>query len=72
MPKGRPARSPHEAALRKPQSAKAAIAAYCYHDCLGEPAPNSHTAKAGIRDCQRTDCHLWPHRGWQKINAGKF
>jgi hypothetical protein len=58
--------------MSKPFSAKAAIAAYCYHDCQGESRPNSYTVKADIRDCKRTDCNLWPHRGWQRIDAGKF
>jgi hypothetical protein len=59
--------TPAEKAKANPKSAKLAIAAFCYHACLGETAPNSHLTKGRIRDCQSQTCPLWPHRGWQNL-----
>lgn len=70
MPKGKSAVSPAERAKNHPASMKFAIAAYCYHGCFGEDAPNSHTTKMLVRDCKNTTCHLWPHRGWQDVTGG--
>lgn len=60
-------RSPLERSRDNPKSPKLAIAAYCYHSCHKEIAPNSHTTKRAIKNCQVTDCPLWPHRGFQKM-----
>lgn len=65
-----PKLSPRENAARWPKNAKLAIAAFCYHNCQGQEANNSHTTKVAIRDCKVTTCSLWPHRGWQKITGG--
>lgn len=70
MPKGKTAVSPGEKAKQKPTSLKFAIAAYCYHGCVGEDAPNSHTTKFFIKECKNTTCHLWPHRPWQNATGG--
>ena len=71
MPKGKPAMSPGERAKVYPKSAKLAIAAYCYHNCVGEESSNSHASKNFIKECKNVTCHLWPHRGWQKITGGR-
>lgn len=70
MPKGRTALSPAEKAAANPTSVKAAVAAFCYHECFGEGDNNSHSTKAAIRDCGNTQCYLWPHRGWQGATSG--
>lgn len=70
MPKGKSALSPADKAAANPRSVKAAIAAFCYHDCFGDETSNSHATKTAIRDCKNTTCHLWPHRGWQHITGG--
>ena len=70
MPKGKPAASPAEKSRSNPTSLKYAIAAHCYHGCFGEDAVNSHTTKQLVRDCKNTDCHLWPHRGFQSVSGG--
>ncbi|MEY4593574.1 MAG: hypothetical protein RIR18_2469 [Pseudomonadota bacterium] len=70
MPKGKPALSPGEKAKEKPTSLKASIAAYCYHNCVGEEHNNSHATKHYIGNCTRVDCHLWPHRPWQNSSGG--
>jgi len=62
--------TPRERAATRPKSAQLAIAAYCYHVCMGEEAQNSHTTKLMIKECAKTDCPLWPHRGWRKITGG--
>lgn len=63
-------RSPLERSRDNPQSPKLAIAAHCYHTCHQESAPNSHTTKRAIKNCQVTECPLWPFRGFQKIGDG--
>lgn len=60
-------RSPLERSRDNPNSVKLAVAAFCYHTCQKQHAPNSHTTKRAIKNCQKTDCPLWPHRGFQKI-----
>lgn len=70
MPKGKSAISPADKAANNPTSMKYAIAAYCYHNCFGEEAVNSHTTKMLIRDCKNTACHLYPHRGWRDVTGG--
>ncbi len=70
MPKGKPAASPGEKAKANPTSLKAAIAAYCYHNCVGEEARNSHLTKLFIKECKTVTCHLWSHRPWQNVSAG--
>lgn len=70
MPQGKKTLSPGEKAKAVPKSLKLAVAAYCYHNCFGEHAPNSHTTKMHIRDCTDETCHLWPFRGWQMITEG--
>lgn len=70
MPKGKPAASPGEKAKQNPNSLKAAIAAYCYHNCVGEEARNSHSSKLFIKECRNETCHLWPHRPWQNVTGG--
>lgn len=63
-------RSPEERARDNPTSAKLAIAAFCYHNCHQQQAPNSHTTKRAIKNCTVRTCPLWPHRGFQKIGDG--
>ncbi len=63
-------RSPGEKAAQNPDNIKLAVAAYCYHDCHGETAPNSHTTKFAIKNCASKDCQLWHFRGWQDITGG--
>lgn len=70
MPKGKSAISPGEKAKQNPGSMKAAIAAYCYHNCVGEERKNSYESKHFIGTCKNTKCHLWPHRPWQKSTGG--
>lgn len=70
MPKGKPAASPGEKARENPTSLKSAIAAYCYHNCVGEEANNSHSTKLFIKECKTVTCHLWPHRPWQNVTGG--
>lgn len=61
---------PRAKAKANPKSAKIAIAAYCYHTCLGEESGNSHKVKLMVKNCQVDSCPLWPHRPWQKITGG--
>lgn len=68
-PRG-PKMSPREKAAANPKSAKLAIAAYCYHECIGEQETNSHTSKLTVKNCADGACPLWPHRGWQTITGG--
>lgn len=70
MPKGKPAISPGEKAKQNPGSLKSAIAAYCYHNCVGEERKNSHESKFFIGTCKNVTCHLWPHRPWQNSTGG--
>lgn len=63
-------KSPIENAQAHPRNPKLAIAAYCYHECHGEDADNSHTAKLLVKQCGNESCPLWPHRGWQNITGG--
>ena len=70
MQKGKSALSPADHAAIRPTSMKFAIAAYCYHNCFGEEAANSHATKMLVRDCKNTSCHLHPHRGWQDATGG--
>lgn len=72
MPKGKSAISPGEKAKKNPTSFKAAIAAYCYHDCVGEDKKNSHDTKHFIGTCKNTQCHLWPLRPWQDSTGGNL
>ncbi|SDX88544.1 hypothetical protein [Nitrosomonas halophila] len=58
-------RSPLERARDNPRSVKLAVAAYCYHTCKAQTASNSHLTKRAIKNCEKTDCPLWPHRGFQ-------
>lgn len=60
-------RSPLERSRDNPKSARLAIAAHCYHICQKQQAPNSHTTKRAIKNCLKTDCPLWLHRGFQKM-----
>lgn len=62
--------SPRDKSALNPNSAKLAVAAYCYHNCLGEEEANSHRTKRKVRDCKNTQCSLWEHRGWQQITGG--
>jgi hypothetical protein len=62
--------SPREKAAAHPKSVKLAIAAFCYHQCNGEDAVNSHITKLEIKNCQELNCALYPHRGWQEITGG--
>lgn len=65
---GKIKRSPLERARDNPNSAKLAIAAYCYHTCKGQKANNSHLTKRAIKNCEKTECPLWPHRGFQNLS----
>ena len=62
--------SPAEKAKAFPKNPKLAIAAYCYHNCLGQDEVNSHTTKFEVKNCECTNCHLWPFRGWQTMTGG--
>lgn len=62
--------SPREKAAAHPRSAKLAIAAFCYHQCNGEEATNSHITKLEIKNCREPNCPLYLHRGWQEITGG--
>lgn len=62
--------SPKEKAAANPRNIKLAVAAYCYHDCNGEIAVNSHSTKFAIKNCSSKDCQLWSFRGWQDISGG--
>jgi hypothetical protein len=70
MHKGKSAISPGEKAKQNPTSLKSAIAAYCYHNCVGEEASNSHSTKLFIKECKNEACHLWSHRPWQNVTGG--
>lgn len=70
MPNGKPAMSPAEKAKKYPKSHKMAIAAFCYHDCVGEEDRNSHKTKLFIKECKNTACNLYPFRPWQDITGG--
>lgn len=59
--------SPKQRAQKTPRSFKLAIAAYCYHECHGETKINSHTTKYAIKNCEKTNCSLHLHRGFQKL-----
>lgn len=72
MLKGKSAISPGEKAERNPQSLKMAIAAFCYHDCVGETRKNAHESKYFIGQCANQACHLWPHRPWQNSTGGNL
>ena len=65
-----PRLSPGEKAAKNPGDVKLAVAAYCYHDCNGETATNSHTTKFAIKNCPSKDCQLWRFRGWQDVTGG--
>lgn len=59
--------TPRERAQKTPRSFKLAIASYCYHECHGETKVNSHTTKYAIKNCEKTSCSLYSHRGFQKL-----
>lgn len=59
--------TPLEKSSAHPKSAKLAIAAFCYHTCHSADGISPTTVKAAIRDCAKSACPLWPHRGWQNI-----
>lgn len=59
--------SPREKAAQHPGSQKLAIAAFCYHKCIGQNEINSHLTKRHIANCPEETCELWTHRGWQEL-----
>jgi len=60
-------RNPVEQAAANPNSAKAAIKAFCW-TCVGADADPG--AKFRVRDCTVTRCALHSHRPWQSVKGG--